>query len=197
MIKINLLPVREERRKANARNMALSLVGTLVGSLVVTGFFHWKLLDELTEVRAAAAETKRQIDQFGPQLAQVEEYRKTKADIEQKLEVIEELFSSRAGPVHLLDELATHAPERLWLTKVESANKEILIKGMSLDNELVAQFMTVLNASPYFTAVELVSTEARERDGLKLNAFEISARATKPRSRAAEAMKTAALGIGQ
>lgn len=182
MIKINLLPVREERRKAGARQLAISLVGTLVGSLAIAGFFHVNLVSDLAEVQAKAAETKRQIDQFGPQLAQVEAYRKTKADIEQKLAVIERLFAERAGPVHMLDELATHAPDRLWLTKLESRKKEIVIKGMSLDNELVAQFLTVLNASPWFTSVELVSTEAREKQGLKLNAFEISAKSVTPRS---------------
>ncbi len=197
MIKINLLPVREERRKAGARQIALSLAATVIGTLAIAGFFHWNLMSDLSEVKVAAAETKRQIDQFGPQLKQVEEYRKTKADIEQKLEVIERLFESRVGPVRMLDELATHAPDRLWLTKVESNKKEVLIQGMSLDNELVAQFLTVLNASPYFTKVELVSTEAKEKEGLKLNAFEISAKATIPRSRAAAAINTASVQAGQ
>lgn len=195
MIKINLLPVREERRKAGARQTAISLAATLAGTLAIVGFFHWNLTNELSEVKVAAAETKRQIDHFGPQLKQVEEYRRTKADIEQKLEVIETLFESRAGPVHMLDELATHAPDRLWLTKVESNKREVLVRGMSLDNELVAQFLTVLNASPYFTNVELVSTEAKEKNGLKLNAFEISAKATIPKANQA-AMKTASVDVG-
>ena len=196
MIKINLLPVREERRKQDARQLALTLVGALVGTLAILGFFHWTLQNDLAEVKAQVAETNRQIDQFGPQLAQVEAYRKTKADIEQKLEVIERLVDERAGPVHMLDELATHAPERLWLTKIESSRREILIKGMSLDNELVAQFLTVINASPWFTAVELVSTEAREKEGLKLNAFEISAKAVTPKTKKAP-VETAALSVGQ
>ena len=196
MIKINLLPVREERRRADARQLAVGLVATLVGALAIAGFFHWSLLDDLAEVRKAAADTQRQIDKFGPQLAQVEEYRRTKAEIEQKLEVIEQLFASRAGPVHMLDELATHAPDRLWITDIETARDQITIKGMSLDNELVAVFLTALNQSPYFTNVELLSTEAKEKEGLKLNAFEVSARAATPEPRRV-AMETAAVELGQ
>lgn len=196
MIKINLLPVREERRKAGARQLAVSLVATFVGALAIAGFFHWSLLSDLANVRAAATDTQRQIDQFGPQLAQVEEYRRTKAEIEQKLEVIEKLFSSRAGPVHMLDELATHAPDRLWITKVETSGDQIMIKGMSLDNELVAVFLTALNQSPYFTNVELLSTEAKEKAGLKLNAFEINAKAAAPKPRRV-AVETAAMVLGQ
>lgn len=196
MITINLLPVREERRKAGAQKLAVGLAATLIGALAIAGFFHWSLLNELAEVKTAAANTQRQIDKFGPQLAQVEEYRRTKAEIEQKLEVIERLFASRAGPVHMLDELATHAPDRLWITHVETSREQISIKGMSLDNELVAVFLTALNQSPFFSNVELLSTEAKEKEGLKLNAFEISARAAAPKARKA-VLKTAAVDLGQ
>ncbi len=196
MITINLLPVREERRKAGARQLAVGLAATLCGALAITGFFHWSLLNELTAVKSATAQTQRQIDQFGPQLAQVEEYRRTKAEIEKKLEVIERLFASRAGPVHMLDELATHAPDRLWITHVETSGVKVIIKGMSLDNELVAVFLTALNQSPYFSKVELLSTEAKEKEGLKLNAFEVSARAAAPKRRTAT-VETAAVDLGQ
>lgn len=196
MIKINLLPVREERRKAGARQLAVSLVAALIGSMAIAGFFHWSLKAEVAEVTASVADTQRQIDQFGPQLRQVEEYRKTKAEIEQKLEVIERLFASRAGPVHMLDELATHAPDRLWVTDVETNLDMLTIKGMSLDNELVAVFLTALNQSPYFTDVELLSTEAKEKEGLKLNAFEVSAKAAAPTLRKVP-VETASVDPGQ
>ncbi len=196
MIKINLLPVREERRKAGARQFAVSVAATLVGALAIAGFFHWNLVNELAEVKTATADTQRQIDKFGPQLQQVEEYRRTKAEIEQKLEVIERLFASRAGPVHMMDELATHAPDRLWITEVKTQASKITIKGMSLDNELVAVFLTALNQSPYFSNVELLSTEAKEKEGLKLNAFEVSALAASPKPKKAP-VETAAVDHGQ
>ncbi len=47
MIKINLLPVREERRKAGARQIALSLAATVIGTLAIAGFFHWNLMSDL------------------------------------------------------------------------------------------------------------------------------------------------------
>jgi hypothetical protein len=49
------------------------------------------------------------------------------------------------------------------------------VQGVSLDNELVALFLTAMNASPYFENVELLETQARDVDGYKLNAFEMSA----------------------
>ena len=94
--------------------------------------------------------------------------------------MIDRLERSRSGPVHVLDELAIHSPERLWLTELEAEDGQVTVKGMSLDNELVALFMTALGDSPYFENVELQETEAKDVDGLRLNEFAVSATIATP-----------------
>jgi type IV pilus assembly protein PilN len=180
MIRINLLPVREERRKADLRQFGVVLGAVLVGSLLIVGLYHIKLVSDVREAKASVAATQQEIERFKPQLAQLEEYRKTKAEIEKKLEVIERLDASRSGPVRIFDELAIHAPARLWLTKLEAHEGRIRIDGMSLDNELVALFMTALNESPYFDNVELRETAAKEMGGYKLNEFALTATLVTP-----------------
>jgi len=180
MIHINLLPVREERRKAGARQLALVLVAALVGSVLLSGAIHWKVRHDVSSTREMTLATQKEIDAFEPQLKQVEAFKKTKAEIEQKLDVIEGLNEARSGPVHMLDELATHTPDRIWISKVSVHGGRMLMEGMSLDNELVALFLTALEESPYFKSVELVETQAKEKDGFRLNAFEVSAVLTAP-----------------
>ena len=180
MIRINLLPVREERRKAELQQFGLLLASALVGSIAMVGIYHMKLSHDVSEAKAAVAATQQQIDRFEPQLKQLEEYRKTKAEIEKKLAVIERLDASRSGPVRVFDELATHAPDRLWLTKLEAHGGQLRIEGMSLDNELVALFLTALNESAYFDNVELRETTAKEMSGYKLNEFALSATLVTP-----------------
>jgi type IV pilus assembly protein PilN len=196
MIRINLLPVREERRKADLRQFAMMLGATCVGTLLVVGLFHLKLSGDVREAQAAVAETQRQIDAYKPQLKQVEEYRKTKAEIEKKLEVIERLDASRSGPVHVFDELATHAPARLWITKISAHAGQISVAGMSLDNELVALFLTALNESPYFDEVELRETKAKEMSGFKLNEFKLSAKLVSPVDSEKKASDDAIASVG-
>jgi type IV pilus assembly protein PilN len=180
MIRINLLPVREERRKAGARQLALALAAALVGSVLLSSAIHWKVRHDIASAREAAVTTQKEIDRFEPQLKQVEEFKKTKSEIEQKLDVIRGLHEARSGPVHMLDELATHTPDRIWISKLAVQNGRMLMEGMSLDNELVALFLTALEESPYFKNVELVETQAKEKDGFRLNAFEVSALLTSP-----------------
>jgi type IV pilus assembly protein PilN len=178
MIEINLLPVREEKRKADVRQFAAMLGAALAGSILLAAAVHTKLVADVVSTRGQLATLQKQIDAFGPQLEQVERYRATKQAIESKLEVIGRLDRSRSGPLHVLDELSTNSPERLWLTRLRAKSGQITVEGMSLDNELVALFMTALGDSPYFDSVELKETEAREVGGLRLNQFEVTAMIT-------------------
>lgn len=180
MIEINLLPVREARRKADLRQQALLLVGTLVGSLALSGAVHAWMLARGVAARSQTKALEKEIEKFSTQLQQVEDFRRKKSEIEKKLAVIDRLDRSRSGPVHVLDELATHTPERVWLTNVRSQDGVLSIEGMSLDNELVALFLTALNDSPYFDGVELEESELVERDRLKLNSFKVKAQLTTP-----------------
>ncbi len=186
MITINLLPVREERRKASARQFLLVACAAVAATVGLSAAHLWWYKGEVADAKANVARIQQQIDAFGPQLKQVDQYRAVKADIEQKLKVIEDLSAARSGPVHLFDEIATRMPDRMWLTKMEVEGQKLTIQGVSLDNELVALFLTALNSSPYFADVELVETEAKEMSGYKLNAFEVSARLSAPGSKSDE-----------
>ncbi len=175
MITINLLPVREERRKASARQFLLVVGAAVAASVALSAAHLWWYRSEVAAEKEAAVRIQKEIDRFAPQLAQVEKFRAAKADIEKKLRVIDDLSVARSGPVHLFDEVATHLPDRMWLTQLEVKGQSLTIEGVSLDNELVALFLTAMNASPYFQNVELLETEAKDVDGYKLNAFQMSA----------------------
>jgi type IV pilus assembly protein PilN len=192
MIRINLLPVREERRKATAQRLGILLAATVAGSLLLAGAIHGMLRHSISSTRDQMAATQAEIQRFEPQLKQVEEFKKTKAEIEQKLGVIESLHEARSGPVHVLDELATHTPDRIWVNKVMIKAGKLTLEGMSLDNELVALFLTALEESPYFKSVELVETQAKDKNGFKLNQFEVSALMTSPAAEARGATAPAA-----
>lgn len=180
MIRINLLPVREARRKADIRQQ-LGMIGMSAGiSLILVLAFHQLVRADLASTKRRITSLNQQLIEFKPQQDQVDAFKAKKADIQQKLTVIERLERSRSGPVHILDELAYRTPDRVWLTLLEANDGQIELKGMSLDNELVAQFLTDLNASPYFANVELKETELETVEALKLNTFRIVATLESP-----------------
>lgn len=194
MIRINLLPVREARRKADVRSQLLMVAASAAVSVVLAAAVHQFVRSQIADTRQRISTLNQQLAQFKPQQEQVDAFKAKKADIEQKLAVIERLERSRSGPVHILDELASRTPERVWLTLLSANDGQIELKGMSLDNELVALFLTALNDSPYFTGVELKETELQLVDSLKLNTFRILARLESPDDPGGEATPAVATG---
>jgi type IV pilus assembly protein PilN len=180
MIRINLLPVREARRKAEVGSQ-LAMIALAAGVSVVLAIgLHQIVRAEISGAKKRIAALNQQLADYKPQQAKVDAFKAKKADIQQKLAVIERLERSRSGPVHILDELASRTPDRVWLTELKADDGQIQLEGMSLDNELVALFLTSLNDSPYFTNVELKATELKTVDSLKLNTFKITARLESP-----------------
>ena len=195
MIQVNLLPIREARRKADLRQHLLILGGAVAISFLAVTLFHQVLLFDVRDARERVASLRAQLEQFKPQQAQVEAFKAKKAEIEQKLGVIEDLERSRSGPVHVLAELATRTPQRLWLTRLNAIDGVVEIEGLSLDNELVALFLTGLGQSPYFGSVELMETELKTIEELKLNTFSIHARLLSPGAAEGAADPTATSAI--
>ena len=179
MLNINLLPVREARRKEDVRQLLMQTVLMLlvVGSGVL--FAHSQIADQLAQSNTRIGQMKRDIDQFKPQLAKVAAFRKQKAELEKKIHVIAELDRARSGPVQVLNDLADRTPERLWLTKLSTKDGEIFMEGLSLDNDLVALFLSSLGQSPFFSDVDLDNTKLKE-GALRLVSFKIRASLASP-----------------
>jgi type IV pilus assembly protein PilN len=183
MIEINLLPVREARRAADLRQqlMQLLLMLLVVGGGI--GFVHSEMNDRIVMARARVGQMQRDIDQFKPQLEQVAAFRKKKAQLEKKIDVIDELDRARSGPVRVMSELASRTPQRLWLTSVKTEGGTIHLRGASLDNELVAVFLRGLGDSEYFTEVDLDGTKLEGgRGDLRVVSFVIRANLVNPKS---------------
>jgi type IV pilus assembly protein PilN len=182
MIEINLLPVREARRAADLRQQVMQVVLTLfvVGGGI--GFVHSEMNEKVVIAQARVSQMQRDIDQFKPQLEQVAAFRKKKAQLEKKIDVIDELDRARSGPVRVMGELAMRTPERLWLKSVRTTGGTIQIKGSSLDNELVAVFLRGLGDSEYFEEVDLDGTKLGGGKGnLKIVSFGIRAELVNPK----------------
>jgi type IV pilus assembly protein PilN len=158
MMEINLLPHREARRAADLRETVAVL---LFGLVVIAGaiFFTDKSVKaDLHMAQANVDQLKADISRYEPQQKLVGEFKTRKKQLQDKLDIIESLENARNGPVRILDELSSNVPERLWLTGIQTKGVGIRLEGQSLDTGVVADFLRGLNASPFFTNVDLDKT---------------------------------------
>jgi len=176
MLEINLLPVREARRAADLRQYFMQLVLVVIVCAGGVGLYQSRLSDQLGRAQDRVEQMKLDIDQFKPQLDQVARFKKRKAELERKSDVIDGLDKARSGPVRVLSELAERTPARLWLTSMSTKGQSIALKGQSLDNELVALFLRNLADSKSFKNVDLDTAKlSSNKTGLRTVQFSINA----------------------
>jgi type IV pilus assembly protein PilN len=177
MIQINLLPVREWRRKEAVRQQistfALSMIFLIVGLLAVGLTIQGKLRAQ----RQDMASLERNIAKYAYVNKQIEQINKAREQIEDKFKAMERLQEDRTITVRILDEIVSSIPiDRLWLTELSLKENNVQLGGVAMDNHTVALFMRRLETSPMFGSVNLISSTQKSiqehalmQFGLKVN----------------------------
>ncbi len=173
MITINLLPVRETRKRESERKSVVILGSVLAGTFAVIVAAHVAISSKVGRVMSQIQATQAEIDELSTVIGDVASFKKDKEEIEEKLAVIRELDANRGGPVRILDEIASRLPEKLWLTRLSQESGALTLEGLSIDNETIATYMTRLAQSPYLSNIELERSELQEGGPVKLNQFTI------------------------
>ena len=172
MVYINLLPIREIKRRAMALQQLMVFGVCLAAVLAVlgmVGFYQASIASQLqTDITNLEAE-KQNYTKILDQIKKLEEDKKL---IENKINVIKELKKSSALTVHVLDEIANLTPtKRVWLKTLEQKGTALKLNGMALDNQTVATYMDQLKTSKYIADVTLESSSQEQFAGSKLKSF--------------------------
>ena len=181
MIEINLLPHREARRVADLRQTAGVLALGLVLAFGVIAMVDRAQDAALEKAGATIRQLETDIARYKPEEDKVQAFKAKRIQLEDKIDVIRGLDRARSGPVRIMDELSRNTPERLWLTSLSTEGTQITVEGDSLDTSIVADFLRSLNASPFFTEVDLERTfSGAQVEGVQFVHFVITAALADP-----------------
>ena len=180
MIRINLLAVDRERTKRTGALIPAAHRVTIGASLIVLGTFlgvgWWFLSLRQTSSRLDADIAKGEIEtqQLRSVLAQVQKFESRKAQLQQRVSLIEQLRRGQNGPVHLLDEISKAIPDRLWLTEMTEKGDDFVITGMTTSLTGLSDFVANLESSTWFKKpVDIVdsqvTTDAKNGDIYKFS----------------------------
>lgn len=175
MIKINLLPYREKKKKENIARQISILAGSFIVFILLLVFVQFQLSSSVSNLENQVREAEAKLVTLNNKLGDLEKFRKEKKDLELKLGVIKTLEENRLAPVKTLDDLAALVPPKdIWLLNVTQKNDQLTIEGIGRDNIIVAGFMkTIENFAP-IKSVDLVSSKKTEISGITLQRFSFS-----------------------
>jgi len=188
MIRINLLgQVRpKSARRPVDTGAALPVVfigaGLVLGALVL-GFFYYTWQKQLNEENARIKVLTAQKADLEQTKLQVEAFEKQKVVLQQRVATIEQLQRDRTGGQELLDMIANTVSrtENLWLTEMTRKGNTLAMEGSSASINSVANFITSLKRSGYFSKVEIKESKQDEKNvAVQTFLFQISAEITPP-----------------
>lgn len=160
MIRINLLPHREEKRKARRQQFfALSgLIAVLAGLIVI--LVHGIISGYISQQEGKNAFLKKEIAILDKDIDEIKRLKEQTSALLSRKNVIESLQGGRAETVQLFNELARQVPAGIYLKSVKQAGNRISITGVAQSNARVSTLMRNLEASPLLERPDLVEIKA-------------------------------------
>ena len=168
MIRINLLSVERERKKktrvviTSAQRATIGATVILLATVLGVGWWFWSLRQRSITVDEEIAQAEVQSQQLRSVLAKVQKFEARKAQLQQRVSLIEQLRSGQSAPVHVLDEISKSLPDRLWLTDMTQVGSEFTISGMTTSMTAVSDFIANLESTRWFKRpVEIVDSQVQ------------------------------------
>ena len=171
MIRINLLPHREEAKKAR-REQFFVLVGlvSVLGALIV--FAGYTMIGgSITSQEGANDFLKKEIAVLDKQLDQIKRLKEQTQALLSRKQVIENLQRDRGETVYLLSELVNQVPEGIYLKTVKQDGLKINVTGHAQSNARISALMRNLEASPWLEQPQLVESKAVVVNGRRVYEF--------------------------
>lgn len=151
MPRINLLPWREERRQERQQQFLTAVIVSLV---VAIALFYAALLyaDGLIEEQNQRnAYLKKEIALMDTKIAEISTLEAERSRLLARMNVIQELQTSRPKVVKVLDALVRTLPDGIHLEKLTRTGDSLTLDGVAQSNARVSVFMRQLDSNPELT----------------------------------------------
>ena len=166
MIRINLLAVERDRAKKKAvvlgtagQKLTIGCSLILILAVLFIGWRYWALARESSQLDAEIAAAQQETTRLHSVIQQVQQFEQRKAQLQQRVVLIEQLRKGQTGPVHMLDQISRALPPMLWLTALKQTGPDVIIDGKCTTLTGLSEFVSNLETSGYFKrSVEIVNT---------------------------------------
>jgi type IV pilus assembly protein PilN len=184
MIRINLLSrerARSRGRKAPTEaghkiTVASTLI--LVGAGLVIGWWYWSLDKDAARVADELASAEQETARLRTIIVQVQQFDQRKAQLQERVTLIEQLRKGQSGPVHMLDEISRALPDMLWLTALVQNGGDLSIEGRCIAYTSLSDFVANLQRSGWFKRpVEIFDSQVERPAGVDIDLIRFTVKA--------------------
>ncbi len=184
MLRINLLPIRQLKKRAAAINRLTLSALTIVGVILILVALVTIQSSIANNIRSDINTLKSIKKKNAPILVEIKSFEKKRKELERRISVIQKLKKNSSLTVRIMDEVANLIEnERMWITSFQQQSNSLSLQGIALDNRSIADFMKALEKSPYINSesVNLANSTLRRIAGKNLKSFLLSCSVNYPK----------------
>ena len=173
-VRVNLLPHREERRKAQRKHLGIlsGMVAALAIAVVV--LIHGVIAGYISNQGDRNAFLKKENVALDKQIEEIKKLRDEIAALLARKQVIERLQSDRAQVVNLLDQLARQMPDGVYLKTMRQQGPKVFLSGYSQSNARISTLMRNVASSPHLENPVLVEIKVANIGGKRVSEFTLN-----------------------
>jgi type IV pilus assembly protein PilN len=188
MIKINLLPHREERRKQRKQAFVVLLVASacIGGAIVLAGGVF--IANNISNQNQRNAFIKAENVKLDDEIKEIATIKQEIDALKARQQAVEDLQGDRNQPVYLMDELVQQVPEGVYLRAFKQEGQRVVLNGYAHSNERVSELLRNLsNSSPWLERPDLIEIRATNlgqgRDMKRVFDFTVNVGIKRPRDK--------------
>lgn len=176
MVRINLLPWREELRKKQQQDFGVAMAAAALAACLLLGLLYLYIegLKEHQNFRNQLI--KNEIAVLDKRITEIKEIEDKKRKLLTKVEVIQKLQESRPEVVHLFDELAKITPDGIYLSRFAQQDSVLTLDGKAESNARISAFMRAIDNSLWLNSPVLTIIKSQAGISGELNDFSLSAK---------------------
>jgi len=178
MIRVNLLPHREERRKAQRRQLGLLALMSAAVGIGVALAVHGVIAGYVSAQNDRNEFLKRENAKLDKEIEEIKKLRDEIQALLSRKQIIETLQTDRSRTVELLDQLVRQTPDGVYLKSLKQDGLKVNITGYAQSNARVSTLMRNLQSSPIIdnspTSPQLVEIKATEVNRRRLSEFSMN-----------------------
>ena len=183
MIRINLLAVERKASKSAlsfqaGQKLTIACSAVLVVTALFVGWRYWVLQQRSNKLDQEISDAQKETSRLHGIIQNVQQFEQQKAQLQQRVVLIEQLRKGQTGPVHMLDQISRALPPLLWLTDLKQTDDSVVIDGRCMAVTGLTDFVSNLEASGYFKrSIDILSSQTEVLAGSPSELIKFSVKA--------------------
>jgi type IV pilus assembly protein PilN len=166
VIRINLITRERARVKTSGGGIPpaqRAVAGAAVVMLLTVGaigWWYWSLRGQSQLVDREIARAEIETTNLRSVLRQVQEFEARKAQLQQRVTLIEQLRKGQAAPARVLDQISRSLPDQLWLSDLSQVGNDFTLSGFTTSMSALSDFVATLENTRWFRKpVEIIDSQ--------------------------------------